>query len=134
MFVLSAIINIKVGLVQDAVPKRKELIFSQNMSLDEIRKKVIFHNSIDVWIAACTEKNIVWSNPDSYKKFISYLLKNNLNLKAFSLCAHEAGATEQEKTRFADSLAESKDPNAATYTIKLNDSSLNVIRKFDFKN
>lgn len=100
------------------------------MSLDEIRKKVMFHNSIDVWIAACSEKNIDWSNTENYKKFISYLLKNNLNLKAFSLCAHEAGATEQEKTKFADALSESKDPNAATYTIKLNDTTLDVIRKF----
>lgn len=100
------------------------------MSLDEIRKKVMFHNSIDVWIAACSEKNIDWSNTENYKKFISYLLKNNLNLKAFSLCAHEAGATEQEKTKFADALSESKDPNAATYTIKLNDTTLDIIRKF----
>jgi hypothetical protein len=104
------------------------------MSLDAIRKKVIFHNSIDVWIAACFEKNTAWSNTDGYKKFISYLLKNNLNLKVFSLCAHEAGATEQEKTKFTDMLSESKDPNAATYTIKLNDASLDIIRKFDFKN
>jgi hypothetical protein len=100
------------------------------MSLDEIRKKVMFHNSIDVWIAACLEKDMDWSNTENYKKFISYLLKNNLNLKAFSLCAHEAGATEQEKTKFADALSESKDPNAATYTIKLNDTTLDVIRKF----
>lgn len=104
------------------------------MSLDEIRKKVIFHNSIDVWIATCTEKNIDWSNTENYKKFISYLLKNNLNLKAFSLCAHEAGATEQEKTKFADALLESKDPNAATYTIKLNDATLDIIRKFHLFN
>jgi len=104
------------------------------MSLDEIRKKVIFHNSIDVWIATCTEKNIDWANTDNYKKFISYLLQNNLNLKAFSLCAHEAGATEQEKTKFADSLSESKDPNAATYTIKLNDTTLDIIRKFHLPN
>ena len=100
------------------------------MSLDVIRKKVLFHNSIDVWIATCTEKNIDWSNTENYKKFISYLLKNNLNLKTFSLCAHEAGATEQEKTKFADALSELKDPAAATYTIKLNDSTLDVIRKF----
>jgi hypothetical protein len=104
------------------------------MSLDEIRKKVMFHNSIDVWIATCTEKNISWSNPENYKKFISYLLKNNLNLKAFSLCAHEAGATEQEKTKFADALSDSKDPNAATYTIKLNDVTLDIIRKFHLQN
>jgi len=104
------------------------------MSLDIIRKKVLFHNSIDVWIATCIEKNIVWSNTENYKKFISYLLKNNLNLKAFSLCAHEAGATEEEKTKFADALSELKDPNAATYTIKLNDATLDVIRKFSLDN
>lgn len=103
------------------------------MSLDEIRKKVMFHNSIDVWIATCMEKNISWSDTNNYKKFISYLLKNHLNLKAFSLCAHEAGATEQEKTKFVDALSESKDPNAATYTIKLNDATLDVIRKFNLQ-
>ena len=88
-------------------------------SLDVIRKKVFFHNSIDVWITACEEKNIEWYDTENYKRFISYLLKNNLHLKAFNLCAHEAGATEERKTKFADTLAETKDidPNSATYTI-----------------
>ena len=56
-------------------------------------------------------------------------------MKAFNLCAHEAGATEEKKTKFADILAETKntDPNAATYTIKLNDNTIDVIRKFGFK-
>ncbi len=101
------------------------------MSLDEIRKKVIFHNSIDVWIAACHEKNTVWTNPEDYKKFISHLLKNNLNLKAFNLCSHEAGATEEDKTKFAETLSETKeDPNSLTYTIKLNDAALDIIRSY----
>ena len=106
------------------------------LSLDVIRKKVFFHNSIDVWISACEEKNIEWFDIEQYKKFISYLLKNNLHLKAFNLCAHEAGATEVKKTKFADSLAETKDtdPNSATYTIKLNDNTIDVIRKFKFEN
>ncbi|BDQ31120.1 MAG: hypothetical protein K5798_09700 [Nitrosopumilus sp.] len=102
------------------------------MSLEEIRKKVIFHNSVDVWIAACKEKNVPWTNPDNYKKFIAHLLKNNLNLKAFNLCAHEAGATEDEKTKFTETLAETKeDPNSLTYTIKLNDSALDIIRSYN---
>ena len=106
------------------------------LSLDVIRKKVFFHNSIDVWISACEEKNMEWFDTEQYKKFISYLLKNNLHLKAFNLCAHEAGATEEKKTKFADSLAETKDtdPNSATYTIKLNDNTIDVIRKFKFEN
>ena len=101
------------------------------MSLDDIRKKVIFHNSVDVWIAACGEKNIPWTNTEDYKKFISHLLENNLNLKAFNLCAHDAGATEEEKTKFAETLAETKDdPNSLIYTIKLTDSALGIVRNY----
>ena len=102
------------------------------LSLDKIRKKIFFHNSVDVWISACEEKNIDWFDTDNYKKFISYLLKNNLHLKAFNLCAHEAGATEERKTKFTELLDETKDsdPNSATYTIKLNDNTIDLIRKF----
>ncbi len=105
-----------------------------DLALDVIRKKVFFHNSIDVWISACEEKNIDWNNTENYKKFISYLLKNNLQLKAFNLCAHEAGATEEEKTKFTELLSDEKNtnPNAATYTIKLNEKSIDLIRKFTF--
>ena len=107
---------------------------STELALDVIRKKVFFHNSIDVWISACEEKNVDWYNTENYKKFISYLLKNNLQMKSFNLCAHEAGATEEKKTKFADTLAETKDSdhNTATYTIKLNDITIDVIRKFTF--
>ena len=103
-----------------------------DLALDIIRKKVFFHNSIDVWISACEEKNLDWFNIENYKKFISYLLKNNLQMKAFNLCAHEAGATEEKKTKFADILAETKDfdPNTATYTIKLNNDTITLIREF----
>ena len=103
-----------------------------DLALDVIRKKVFFHNSVDVWISACEEKNIDWNSTENYKKFIEYLLKNDLQLKAFNLCAHEAGATEEEKTKFTELLAEEKNtnPNAATYTIKLNDKSIDLIRKF----
>ena len=106
------------------------------LSLDVIRKKVFFHNSIDVWISACEEKEVDWFNIENYKKFIAYLLENNLQMKAFNLCAHEAGTTEEKKTKFADLLAETKisDPNSATYTIKLNDNTISIIRKFTFEN
>ena len=107
-----------------------------DLALDVIRKKVFFHNSIDVWISASDENNVDWFNIENYKKFIAYLLKNNLQLKAFNLCSHEAGATEERKTKFAELLGEIKgsDPNAATYTIKLNDASIDLIRKFSFEN
>ncbi len=107
-----------------------------NLALDLISKKVFFHNSIDVWISVCIENNIDWFNTKNYKKFIAYLLKNNLHLKSFILCSHEEGETEEKKSKFADLLAETRDsdPNAATYTIKLNDVSIDLIRKFSFEN
>ena len=107
---------------------------STELALDIIRKKGFFHNSIDVWISACEEKNVDWYNIENYKKFISYLLRNNLQMKAFNLCAHEAGATEEKKTNFTDALAEMKasDPNAATYTIKLSKNTVDLIREFNF--
>tara|TARA_Y100000590_G_scaffold229355_1_gene258697 strand:- start:2739 stop:3071 length:333 start_codon:yes stop_codon:yes gene_type:complete len=105
-----------------------------DLALDLIRKKVLFHNSVDIWISFCDEKNQDWYTTTGYKKFIAYLLKNNLQLKAFNLCAHEAGATEEKKTEFTELLAEEKDsnPNAATYTIKLTEESISLIRNYDF--
>lgn len=103
------------------------------MSLDSLRQKVIFQNSIDVWIAVCHDKGLAWNNADGYKKFISYLRKNNLGLKMFTLCAHEAGAVDQEKTDFVDGLAQIKDrdPDAATYTIRLTDGAMDILRSFE---
>ncbi|MCA9811587.1 MAG: hypothetical protein KC483_01855 [Nitrosarchaeum sp.] len=100
------------------------------MSLEQLRKKVIFHNSIDVWITACNERSLDWNNTDGYQMFIEYLLKNNLNLKAFTLCAHEAGETEQAKTNFAESLSDIKNPNASVYTIKLSDDAIKTIASY----
>ncbi|RNJ78870.1 MAG: hypothetical protein D9C04_06380 [Nitrosopumilus sp. B06] len=101
------------------------------MSLEEMRSKVIFHNSVDVWISLCTERSLTWEDPAAYKKFIAYLLEHNLNLKAFNLCAHEAGAEDSAKTKLAESLAVTKDdPNSRVYTIKLADSALDTIRKY----
>ena len=102
------------------------------MSLDDLRKRVAFHNSVDVWIAACRERDTDWTNPENYKKFIAYLLKNNLNLKAFNLCAHEAGATDEAKTQFAETLAQTKDdPNSRNYTIRLSNSAMELIRRYN---
>ena len=56
------------------------------MTLDDLRKKVIYQNTIDTWIAFCEEKNIEWYETENYKKFIGFLTKNNLSMKKFPLC------------------------------------------------
>jgi len=103
------------------------------MSLEKLRTQAIYQNSIDTWIAACEEKQLDWYETESYKKFIGYLFKNGITMKKFPLCVKETGGMYErgkDKTKFAEILAQLVDPNAAAYTIKLNDQTLKVIRDF----
>ncbi|HXW01752.1 MAG TPA: hypothetical protein VD828_00060 [Candidatus Nitrosotenuis sp.] len=103
------------------------------MSLEKLRTQAIYQNSIDTWIAVCEEKQLDWYDIESYKKFIGYLFKNGINIKKFPLCVKETGGMYErgkDKTKFAETLANLVDPNAAAYTIKLNDPTLKVIRDF----
>ncbi|NDB33182.1 MAG: hypothetical protein EB150_07275 [Nitrososphaeria archaeon] len=102
------------------------------MSLEDLRTRAIYQNSMDTWIAACEEKKVDWYETEHYKKFIAHLLKNGLALKKFPLCVKETGGFEggKNKTTFAETLANQTDPNAAVYTIKLNDTAIKVIRDF----
>jgi hypothetical protein len=40
----------------------------------------------------------------------------------------------KDKSKFAEILAQLTDPNAAAYTIKLNDQALKIIRDFKLEN
>ena len=104
------------------------------MTLEELRSKALFQNTIDTWIMLCEEKKSDWFLPEDYKKFIAHLFKSGLKLQKFPLCIKETGGMYQrgrDKTQFAETLAQSNDPNAAAYTIKLSDGTINIIRQFN---
>lgn len=104
------------------------------MTLEDLRKKALFQNTIDTWIMFCEEKNADWYSPENYKKFMGHLFQNGLKLQKFPLCIKESGGMYQrgkDKTQFAESLAQSSDPNAAAYTIRLNDETIKIIRQFN---
>jgi len=106
-----------------------------NLALDNIRKKVAYQNTVDIWIAMCQEQDTDWNSTEIYRKFIAYLLKTSLTMKKFPLCIKESGGNYergQDKTEFAEKLSESNDENSAVYTIKLNDVAMNIIREFKF--
>jgi len=104
------------------------------LALEELRKKAIYQNSIDTWIALCHEKEMDWYNPEHYQQFIDFLTKKKLKMQKFPLCIKEAGSNYErgrDKTKFAEILAESENPSRAAYTIKLNNETLELIRQFD---
>ena len=103
------------------------------MALEELRKKVLYQNSIEIWIGISKEKNIDWVDTDNYQKFIAFLLKNNQNMKTMSICFDESDkATDggHSKKVFANNLAAINDANSHCYSIKLKDSAIELIRTF----
>jgi hypothetical protein len=104
------------------------------MALEELRKKVLYQNSIEIWIGASQEKNIDWFDTENYKKFIAFLLKNDLKMKQMSICFDESDTASyggHSKKVFANKLAAFNDENSFCYSIKLNDGAIELIRKFD---
>ncbi|HUU47820.1 MAG TPA: hypothetical protein VMW55_03455 [Nitrosopumilaceae archaeon] len=104
------------------------------MTLDELRQKVIYQNTIDVWIKLCEEKSMDWNVAENYKKFIDYLLTSNINMKKFPLCVSDGDSkleSTRQKVKFAEGLSEENNPLSTTYTIRLNDSTIEIIRKFN---
>lgn len=104
------------------------------MALEELRKKVLYQNSIEIWIGISKEKSIDWVDTDNYQKFISFLLKNKQNMKQMSICFDESDKASEgghSKKVFANKLAAINDETSACYSIKLNDNAIELIRKFN---
>ncbi|MDF2421713.1 MAG: hypothetical protein OPY06_01745 [Nitrosopumilus sp.] len=103
------------------------------MALEELRKKVLYQNSIEIWIGISEEKNMDWFSTENYKKFIAFLLKNSLNMKQMSICFDESDKASyggHSKKVFANNLAAINDVDSSCYSIKLNDVAIELIRKF----
>ena len=104
------------------------------MALEELRKKVLYQNSIEVWIGISKEKNIDWVDTDNYQKFISFLLKNNQTMKQMPICFDESDKVSEgghSKKVFANNLAAINNENSACYSIKLNNDAIELIQKFN---
>jgi hypothetical protein len=104
------------------------------MTLEELRNKALFQNTIDTWIMLCEEKNADWYSAEMYMRFVSHLFQNGLKLQKFPLCVKESGGMYQrgkDKTQFAEMLSQSTDPSAAAYTVRLSDETIKIIRQFN---
>jgi len=103
------------------------------LSLEELREKAFFQNSIDVWIMLCEEKKWDYSDIINYMKFIDYLFSKGIKIKRFPLCIKESGGLFErgkDKTSFLDRLSKVQSDNASAFTIKLTQSAINTIRGF----
>jgi hypothetical protein len=103
------------------------------LSLEELREKAFFQNSIDIWIMLCEEKNWDYSDIKNYLKFIEYLFSNGMKIQRFPLCIKESGGMFErgkDKTSFLDRLSKVQSDNASAFTIKLTHSTIDTMRGF----
>jgi hypothetical protein len=104
------------------------------MSLEKLRSKAFFQNTIDVWISFCEERDWEWYDLDAYRHFISYLRSKDISLQKFPLCIKESGGLYErgrDKTKFLEELSHLSSDDTAAYTIKLTEPHLSIIRSFE---
>ncbi|HYY49456.1 MAG TPA: hypothetical protein VE643_01185 [Nitrososphaeraceae archaeon] len=103
------------------------------MTLEELREKALFQNTIDVWIMLCEERGQEWWDISGYRAFISHLRGSAARMQKFPLCIKESGGIYErgrDKTKFLDELSKLSSDDASAYTIKLSDPLLKAIRSF----
>jgi hypothetical protein len=104
------------------------------LTLEELRNRAFFQNTIDVWIAFCEEKGLDWYDLDSYRSFIKHLSWNGAKMQKFPLCIKESGGMYErgrDKTKFLEELSHISSEDASAYTIKLSTETLSLLRSFN---
>lgn len=103
------------------------------MTLEELRQKAFFQNTIDVWIMYCEERGWDWYNLNSYQRFVEHLNSKGIKMQKFPLCIKESGGLYErgkDKTKFLEELSKFSSANASAYTLKLSDEIISSIRSF----
>jgi len=103
------------------------------MLLEDLRNKALFQNTIDIWIAYCEENNLDWYDIQGYRAFIKHLNSNGLKMQKFPLCVKESGGIYErgrDKSKFLEELSHYSDDYASAFIAKLNQDTIQTIRKF----
>ena len=85
-------------------------------NIDELRQALLFHNTLDVWTALCSEKGKEWRNLEAYNRFLDHLSSVGVKLDRSVVCPPIKGFSE-------------KPPKA--YNIWLDEGTVQKIRQFE---
>ena len=104
------------------------------MTLEELRQKAFFQNTVDVWIMYSTERGWDWYDIDAYQRFINHLSSKGIRMQKFPLCIKESGGMFErgkDKAQFLEQLSKITSDDAAAYTLKLSSEVMAAIRSFN---
>ena len=101
------------------------------MTLEDLRQKAFFQNTIDVWIAYSEERGWDWYNIDAYRCFIGHLISKGIKMQTFPLCFKDSGRTydrRKNKRQFLHHLSKISAEDAAAYSVKVTAETIGAIR------
>ena len=85
-------------------------------NVDELRQSLLYNNTLEVWMALCTERGREWRNIEGYGRFLDHLSKVGIKLDLSVVCPPIKGFSE-------------KPPKA--FNIKLDSDNIKRIRSFE---
>jgi hypothetical protein len=84
-------------------------------NIEELRRSLLYNNTLEVWTALCAERKMEWKNLGAYQNFLDHLKNQGIKLDVSVVCPPIKG--------FSD-----KPPKA--YNIKLDNENVRKIRTF----
>jgi hypothetical protein len=84
-------------------------------NLEDLRKMLLYNNTLDVWMAFCSERKSDWKSLDRYQNFLEHLKTSGVKLDVSVVCPPIKGFSE-------------KPPKA--FNIKLDEPTIQKIRSF----
>ena len=84
-------------------------------TLEELRKTLLYQNTVDVWMTLCTEKGWEWRDADAYQQFIDFLRAQGVSLATLKV--------KHSVNQFAGKPVQ-------TYSIRLDDTLMPKVKEF----
>ncbi len=94
-------------------------------ALDKLKQKVLYNNTLDVWIALCEEKNWDWYNLDAYDSILNFLKSKNVQLLKASVI-DEVG----KKGDFLEQATNATGKPLEMHIVRVDASLLSLLRSF----
>ena len=84
-------------------------------NLVELRKNLLYQNTVDIWMALCREKGLEWRDANAYHQFLEFMKSKGASLTTL-------------KVKHA--VMQFSGEPVPTYSVRLDDDLLHKIREF----
>jgi hypothetical protein len=97
------------------------------MSLEDLRKSLLYNDVMDVWIALCEERGWNWNDFRRYFRFLEHLHRAGVSVNELGVCAQERG----KKAALVRAISRLRDTPLRTQVVRLDERVIAAARGFE---